>query len=102
MTSLPVSYREPSRLLDVLDHADVLVLGGGPGGLGAAIAAARNGARTILVERTGTFGGNWTLGILGAIMPCPYGKGIFVELVDRLKKDASWLICAGFFAPREL
>jgi len=90
MSSLPGFYDAPARRLAVLDSADVVVLGGGPGGLGAAIAAARSGARTILVERSGTFGGNWTAGILGTIMPCPYVRGIFAELVDNFAKRQAW------------
>ncbi len=45
----------------VLDTADVLVVGSGPGGLAAAIAAARAGVKTILIERYGCFGGNMTV-----------------------------------------
>ncbi|MDR3710631.1 MAG: FAD-dependent oxidoreductase [Capsulimonadaceae bacterium] len=44
--------------------ADVVVLGGGPAGIGAAIAAARNGARTLLVEQNGALGGMMTLGLV--------------------------------------
>jgi FAD dependent oxidoreductase len=40
---------------------DVLVVGGGPGGLSAAIAASRAGVRTMLIERYGCFGGNMTV-----------------------------------------
>lgn len=48
---------EPVREIPVLAETDVLVVGGGPGGLAAALAAARVGARTMLVERYGCFGG---------------------------------------------
>lgn len=48
------------RTIPVHDAGDVLVVGGGPGGIAAAIAAARNGARTTLVERFGFLGGNLT------------------------------------------
>jgi hypothetical protein len=51
---------EPARELPVVDEADVLVLGGGPSGISAAVAAARMGARTILVERYGFLGGMGT------------------------------------------
>ena len=40
---------------------DVLVVGGGPGGIGAAVAAARNGARTLLVDAYGCLGGALTV-----------------------------------------
>ena len=51
---------EPARIIPVMAKTDVLVVGGGPGGLAAAIAAAREGVDTLLVERWGSFGGNIT------------------------------------------
>lgn len=48
---------EPSKKIPILAETDVLVVGGGPAGLAAAIAAAREGVNTILVERYGCFGG---------------------------------------------
>jgi hypothetical protein len=48
---------EASRTTPVFHETDVLVVGGGPGGLAAAVAAARAGARTTLVDRYGCFGG---------------------------------------------
>lgn len=51
---------EVQRKTPVLDQVDVLVVGSGPGGLAAAIAAARAGVRTMLIERYGCFGGNLT------------------------------------------
>jgi ribulose 1,5-bisphosphate synthetase/thiazole synthase len=51
---------EAARTVDVILESDVLVVGSGPGGLAAALAAARAGARTALIDRNGCFGGNIT------------------------------------------
>ena len=48
----------------VRNQTDVLVVGGGPAGFGAAIAAARAGMKVSLVEQSGMLGGMWTLGLL--------------------------------------
>lgn len=51
---------EPAREVDVVHETDVLVVGSGPAGLAAALAAARTGVEVTLVERFGCFGGNLT------------------------------------------
>ena len=51
---------EPARHTPLLDEVDVAVLGGGPAGIAAAVAAARSGASTLLVERYGFLGGMGT------------------------------------------
>jgi hypothetical protein len=54
--------REPARSVPVLSEHEVVVLGGGPAGIAAAVAAARGGADTLLVERYGFLGGMGTAG----------------------------------------
>ena len=51
---------EPTRDVEVVHRAEMLVVGSGPGGLAAALAAARAGAQVTLLERFGCFGGNLT------------------------------------------
>jgi len=55
---------EPQRQIPVLAETDVLVIGGGPAGTAAAIAASRAGVETYLVERYNHLGGLWTGGLV--------------------------------------
>lgn len=58
---------EPSRKLPLIGEWDVVVCGGGPSGFIAAIAAARNGARTLLINEQGFLGGMATAALVGPI-----------------------------------
>ncbi|MEE9379708.1 MAG: FAD-dependent oxidoreductase [Candidatus Lokiarchaeia archaeon] len=72
-------------------ETDVLVVGGGPAGLSAALAAAREGVNTILMERYGCFGGVITQTMIGTIAWYRYAKtvdagGIGGEFEHRAKE----------------
>src|SRR3546814_9886930 len=80
---------EPTREIPVTKEADVVVCGGGPSGFVAAIAAARNGARTLLLEHYGFLGGMATAGLVGPISKFNFGgkrivSGIPEELIERM------------------
>jgi hypothetical protein len=81
---------EPARETHVCHETDVLVVGGGPAGVAAAVASARNGARTTLVERYGHLGGMATGGLVVLIPFLTDGDqqqllaGLLQEIVDRL------------------
>ncbi|MDA8218449.1 MAG: FAD-dependent oxidoreductase [Dehalococcoidales bacterium] len=81
-----------ARQVPVAREADVLVVGGGPAGIGAAIAAARSGARTILAERYGFLGGTATAALVGPFMTdhsldgsTQVVRGIYDELMRRME-----------------
>lgn len=76
---------EPAREIPIAGKSDVLVVGGGPAGIGAALAAARGGAQTTLVEHDGCLGGMWTTGLLNPILDHHEKGGIVEEIVARLR-----------------
>lgn len=77
--------------LPIYKEVDVLVAGAGPAGVGAAVAAARNGADTLVIEANGCVGGMATMGGVGPFMTSYDAnhenmiiRGVFEELVERM------------------
>ena len=66
---------EESRSIEIKNTCDVLVAGGGIAGIAAAIAAARNGKKVILLEREFGLGGMATLGLITIYLPLDDGEG---------------------------
>jgi len=86
---------QPARELPVFHETDVVVVGGGSAGWGAAMGAAKTGARVAVIERDSSFGGLWTNG--GVLVVLGNGvrdngefrwvtKGVCTELLGELKK----------------
>jgi hypothetical protein len=87
------TIRESAREVPVVAERDVVVVGGGPGGVMAALAAARTGAKTLIIERYGFLGGMATAGLMTSFNgfrnerpPNHFQtvRGLAQELVDRL------------------
>ncbi|MBR1595358.1 MAG: FAD-dependent oxidoreductase [Phocaeicola sp.] len=86
---------EPAKRVSILAKTDVLVVGGGPAGVAAAVAASRAGAETYLLERYNHLGGLWTGGLVLPLLST-HGlsqkgervqviHGLSGEMVDRLR-----------------
>ncbi len=80
------TYREPARDVPIVEQADVVVCGAGPAGVAAAIAAARSGAKTRLLEVHGCLGGVWTAGLLCWILDMKDKPGLLVEIMSKIKE----------------
>jgi len=85
---------EPPRQTPVIAQADVVVIGGGLGGVGAALAAARSGAKTILIERSG-YPGGWLRGAgLGNVLAINgwrprLDEGVLLEITRKVVELAA-------------
>jgi hypothetical protein len=95
---------EPARSTPVVAEADVIVAGGGPAGILAALASGRAGARTLLIERYGVLGGTATAGRVTSFNgfrnehPPDHVqtvRGYVQELIDRLLARGAACGCTG-------
>src|SRR5215471_10130020 len=82
---------ESTRAVPVVSRADVVVVGGGPAGFSAAVAAARNGASVCLVERYAYLGGLASGGMVLVLDDMCAGaeitvRGLCQEVIERLAR----------------
>lgn len=86
---MSLNIREAERITDIVGDYDVAICGGGPAGFIAAVAAARSGAKTLLIHEHGFLGGMATAALVGPISKFNFaGKrivgGIPEEFIDRM------------------
>ncbi|MDR1681950.1 MAG: FAD-dependent oxidoreductase, partial [Candidatus Symbiothrix sp.] len=89
MTNSKEKAPKKKQKIAVNNHWDVIVVGGGPSGCTAAISAAREGAKTLLIEAMGQLGGMGTLGMVPAW--CPFSDGekiIYRGLAEKVFREA--------------
>lgn len=89
LSSDGMSLQENQRSLPVAGDSDVLVCGGGPAGVAAALAAARAGASVQLIEVAGCLGGVWTAGLLTKILDAENKSGIMSEMLAEFSSHGS-------------
>ncbi|YCM46852.1 FAD-dependent oxidoreductase (plasmid) [Verrucomicrobiaceae bacterium 227] len=83
------SLLESERAIPLTGKTQVIVCGGGPAGISAALAAARAGAEVHLIELAGCLGGVWTAGLLTKILDTKNKGGIMAELLTEFSKRGS-------------
>lgn len=86
------TVREEPRNTPVRGQTQVLVVGGGPAGVGAALAAAAEGARVTLVERYGVPGGMWTAGLVNPFFEAKANGWLVRALIERLQAAGAWTV----------
>ena len=85
-----MKYIYEHRLTPVSGEYDVVVVGAGPAGVCAAIASARNGAKTLLVERYGFLGGMWSAGLIIPIFDFMNKTYVVTDIINEVKRRGGW------------
>ncbi len=85
-----MNFISESLKTEIAGEYDIAIIGGGPSGCGCAIAAARAGAKCILIEKFNCLGGMWTSGYVNPLFDSENKSGILSEIIDELKEKNSW------------
>ena len=85
-----MSYLTETLSTPVAGTYDAIVVGAGPAGCGAALACARQGLKTLLVDRFNALGGMWTLGFMNPLFDFENKHGILTELISDLRARGEW------------
>ena len=83
------SLIEQQREIPIVGRSEVIVCGGGPAGIAAALASARAGAKVQLIEVAGCLGGVWTVGLLTKVLDSEKKTGIMAEILAEFSKRGS-------------
>lgn len=91
-------YHEPAKEIPVKGHYDIIVAGGGPSGFTAGIAASRQGANVLIIEKQNCLGGNLTAGMMNQIWSCNDKEklvinGIAMEYCRKVDKLGGMIPC---------
>ena len=90
-----IKYIEPQKELFLSKEYDVIVCGGGPAGVSAAVTAARCGVKTALIESMGCIGGIWTAGLMPWVIDCYNKQGVMAEICRRIIEKGQGKIARG-------
>jgi len=77
-------HTEAARDTPIVEEVGVVVAGGGPAGVAAALAAARRGVSVRLIECHGQLGGVWTTGLLSWVLDAGNKAGVMADVLARL------------------
>ena len=92
-----MNYIEENLKTPISGEYDVIIVGGGPAGVGAAVASGRCGLKTLLIEQTGCLGGMQTSGLVNPMFDNENKSGLVREIVDELRSGgkfgAFWDMC---------
>lgn len=101
-----MEFFEEKLSTPIMDEYDLIVVGGGPAGIGAAITAGRKGLKTLIIERYGFFGGTWTAALVNPFFDTANKGGLVREMVDELTAQgnfgAFWGITYDFEAMKKM